>query len=226
MTGADLQKVARESSLYVFRNNLEFITQEIIIEQINTIKYGSRITHTSLDTVLQSTAIHEAGHAVISRVLMPEVKIEQITVVPRANALGFVSYDRDKNYSNLTRQDIKNKLCVAFAGREAQLREYGEEGFDSGASSDLDMATRYAHYAIATLGMGEKTGYINTSELEETKLFQDSIEAEIKEWLDEAQKRTKTLVEENWNKIKNLGTLLEEKEIVNENELLALFHQR
>ncbi|MBU3938046.1 AAA family ATPase, partial [bacterium] len=133
MTGADLQKVSRESALFVFRNNLEFITQEILIEQINTIKYGERITHKSIEKLMESTAIHEAGHAVISRILMPEVRIEQITVVPRNNALGFVSYDQDADLSNLTRQEIKNKLCVAFAGREAQLKEYGEEGFDSGA---------------------------------------------------------------------------------------------
>jgi len=222
MTGADLEKVARESSLYVFRNNLEFITKDILIEQINTIKYGSRITHKSIDKLIVSTSIHEAGHAVISRVLMPEVKIEQITVVPRANALGFVSYDRDTNFDSLTREDIKNKLCVAFAGREAQIKEYGEEGFDSGASSDLNMATKYAHYAITTLGMGKDTGYINISDLTQHKLYEKEIEIELKRWLDEALERTKKLINENWTKVKGLAQLLQEKEIVNENELMEL----
>lgn len=222
MTGADLEKVERESSLYIFRNNLDAITQEIIIEQINTIKYGTRITHKSIEKLMESTAIHEAGHAVISRVLMPEVKIEQITVVPRANALGFVSYDQDSDMSNLTKQDIKNKLCVAFAGREAQLKEYEEEGFDSGASSDLNMATRYAYYAIATLGMGEDTGYINVSELTEQRLYEKEIEIELKRWLDEAQEKTNRLINENWVKVKNLSLLLQEKELVNEAELLEV----
>jgi len=228
MTGADLQKVSRESALYVFRNNLEFITQEIVIEQINTIKYGDRITHISIEKLMESTAIHEAGHAVISRVLMPEVKIEQITVVPRNNALGFVSYNKDENYDSLTRQDIKHKLCVAFAGREAQLREYAEEGLDSGASSDLEMATKYAHYAIATLGMGESTGYINTSSFisttQEETLFKDAIEKELRVWLDEAQVRTQNLVAKYWDKIIALANLLQEKEIVSEQELLDLMH--
>lgn len=220
MTGADLEKVERESALYVFRNELEAITQEIVIEQINTIKYGSRITHRSIEKLMESTAIHEAGHAVISRVLMPEVKIEQITVVPRADALGFVSYDRDSDMSNLTKQDIKNKLCVAFAGREAQLKEYGDEGFDSGASSDLDMATRYAHYAIATLGMGENTGYVNIGKME--GLFNETISKDLRLWLDEAKIRTVEVVNENWDKIVALAKLLQDKEIVNEAELLEL----
>ena len=222
MTGADLQKVARESSLYIFRNSLKGISQDILIEQINTIKYGTRITHKSIEKLIKSTAIHEAGHAVISRVLMPEVKIEQITVVPRNNALGFVSYDREENYSNLTRQNIKDKLCVAFAGREAQLKEYGEEGFDSGASSDLNMATKFAYHAIAYLGMGESTGYINVSEFTEDTLFEKEIELELKLWLNEAQVRTKKLIDEHWKKIDALGKLLEDKEIVNEAELLDL----
>ena len=220
MTGADLQKVERESALYVFRNNLDAITQEIIIEQINTIKYGTRITHKSIEKLMESTAIHEAGHAVISRILMPEVKIEQITVVPRANALGFVSYDRDADMSNLTKADIKNKLCVAFAGREAQLKEYGDEGFDSGASSDLEMATRYAHYAISTLGMGDNSGYINVSKNQE--LFVDTIEKDIRLWLNEAKIRTVELINENWEKVILLAKLLQDKEIVNEVELLEL----
>jgi len=220
MTGADLQKVERESALYVFRNGLEAITEEIVLEQINTIKYGSRITHKSIEKLMESTAIHEAGHAVISRILMPEVKIEQITVVPRDEALGFVSYDRDADMSNLTKADIKNKLCVAFAGREAQLKGYGEEGFDSGASSDLEMATRYTHYAIANLGMGEHTGYVNIGKNE--GLFKASIEKDIKLWLDEAHERTIKVVNENWNKISQLAILLQKQEIVNEAELLEL----
>ncbi len=222
MTGAELEMLGKEVSIYCIRHGLKAITQQILIEEINTIKYGSRITHRSIDKLMESTAIHEAGHAVISKVLMPEVKIEQITVVPRANALGFVSYDRDKNYDSLTREDIKNKLCVAFAGREAQLKEYGEDGFDSGASNDLNMATKYAHHAIATLGMGENTGYINVSELRDEKLFEKEIEAEIKLWLDEAKERTKKLTDENWSKVTVLAALLQEKEIVNEDELLAL----
>ncbi|QOY53235.1 AAA family ATPase [Candidatus Sulfurimonas baltica] len=222
MTGADLEKVARESVLYVFRHSLENITQDILIEQINIIKHGSRITHKSIDKLMESTAIHEAGHAVVSIVLMPEAKIEQITVVPRGGALGFVSYDQDADLSSLTRQDIKNKLCIAFAGREAQLKEYGEEGFDSGASSDLNMATKYAHYAIATLGMGESTGYINVSNFKEDSLFEKEIEAELKLWLNEAKEKTQILINEHWDKVSALAKLLQEKEIVNEAELITL----
>ena len=223
MTGADLEKVARESSLYVFRNNLEAITQEIVIEQINTIKYGSRITHKDIDKEIASTAVHEAGHAVISHILMPEITIEQITVVPRDEALGFVSYDQDGHFGNMSRDDFKNKLCVAFAGREAQLKEYGISGLDTGAFNDLKMATRYAYIAIAYYGMDEDIGYLNTKGIPDDKPFADEkIEQRVKVWLDEAQTRTQELITTHWEKVSLLAKLLQDKEIVNEAELLEL----
>ena len=84
------------------------------------------------------------------------------------------------------------------------------------------MATKYAHYAIATLGMGEHTGYINVSELNDKKLFEKEIEAELKLWVDEAKERTKKLIDENWSKVTVLAALLQEDEIVSEDELLEL----
>ena len=225
MTGADLEKVSRESSLYVFRNNLDAITQEILIEQINIIKYGTRIIHTSIDKLIRSTAIHEAGHAIISKLLMPEVKIEQITVTPRSNSLGFVAYTQESDYANLTKQDIKNKLCIAFAGRQAQIKAFGEDGLDSGATNDLDIATKYAHYAITTFGMGEKTGYVNLSTLQNEKLFSKEIESDLKDWLDKAQKNSTKLIDEYWSKIIALANLLQSKEVVDESELLRIIKQ-
>ena len=67
-----------------------------------------------------------------------------------------------------------------------------------------------------------QTGYINTSELSDTKLWQKEIELEVKEWLDEARDRTKKLIAKHWDKLKKLAKLLQDKEIVTEEELLKL----
>ena len=221
MTGADLEKVARESSLYVFRNNLEAITQEIVIEQINTIKYGTRLLRNNIEDELASTAIHEAGHAVVSQLLMPQIRIEQITVTPRANALGFVSYDRESMLGNMSRDEFKNKICVAFAGREAQLKAYGAEGMDTGASNDLQMATRYAYAAIAYYGMDDELGYLNIEGATED-FAKSQIEKRVQVWLKECETITKELIANNWEKIEKLAKTLEAQEVVNEQELIKL----
>lgn len=224
MSGADLEKVKRESVLEMIRKGEKQLTEEILLEQINIIKYGERLTYKSLEKLVESTAYHEAGHAVISYILMPDVKIEQITVTPRNEALGFVSYNFEDTIANLTFEDIKNKVCVAFAGRISQIKKFGKkEGVDSGASSDLDMAMRYLYYAIATLGMDEGLGYINISSIEE-KITKGGlglkIEQRIQELIKELEKTTFELVEKEWDKIEKVAKVLIENEFIDENNFL------
>ena len=224
MTGADLEKVSRESSLYVIRSGLEAISEEILVEQINTIKYGERITHKSIEETLKETAYHEAGHAVVSRLLMPEIRIEQITVVPRNNALGFVSYDSESSFGGMSRDQIKNRMCVAMAGRVAQMQQFGDEGMDEGAFGDLQQATKLAYYAVAILGMDEELGYLNLEGLKGIGqgMFTGKIESRVQAWLEEARQRTLELVTEHQEIIGSLAQKLLEKEIVYEEELKQL----
>jgi ATP-dependent Zn protease len=224
MSGADLEKVNRESSLYKIKHNLDEITQDILLEQINIIKYGERLSGESLELLTSATAYHEAGHAVLSYHLSPEVKIEQITVVPRDDALGFVSYNNEDNFSNLTKQKIQNKICVLLAGRIAQMKQYSNEGFDSGASSDLSHATHLANMAISKLGMGESIGYVSLENLKdyEVNSFRDEINTEIKSWIEDAKKRTQILVDELWTKIDEVAQTLIEKESIEEKELYKI----
>lgn len=221
MSGADLQKVESESILYAARRGLQVVTENIVLEQINTLKYGSKIEDDKLDVMLTRIAYHEAGHAVISKILMPKQKIEQITVAPRSNSLGFVSYVND-GYQSLTRQWFENKMCVCFAGRSAEMKKYGEDGIDSGAGADLKTANGVAYQAIAEFGMDEKLRNISKIALGNNSLFDKKVEEIIKEWMDRLIAKTDTLVEKNWSKIEKLATILLEKEVVEELELEAI----
>lgn len=229
MTGADLAKVEREVTLYAIRNDLNAITEQIIIEQINTIKYGERIKKASIEELMEETAYHEAGHAVLSKVLMPHIEIEQITVVPRRNALGFVSYNQESKIGNLTREEIKNKICVAFAGRLAQKHQCGESGIDSGASSDLAQASNYAYHAIAVLGMDEVVGYINTPSVKKSfdvDILQEKVQTRVQTWMMEAKEKTEKLIEQYWDEIDTLAKRLIENEIVHEDELNTILQEK
>lgn len=234
MTGAQLELIGKESSLYCLRHGLKSITQDILIEQINTIKYGEKLSHLSLEKMLEETAIHEAGHAILSKVLMPHIKIEQITVTPRGNALGFVSYNYEDSLNNMTVQDFKNRICVSFAGRLSQIKKYGEiDGMDTGAQNDLKQATKDAYVAIAHYGMDKEVGYINISGFRniqemktgvtDTKHYHEKIDLAVERWMNEAKNKTEKLVEEHWNKIEKLSKHLLEKEVVYEDELNSIF---
>ena len=222
MTGAQLELIGKEASIYCIRKNLTTITQDILIEQINIIKYGAKIQHKNLESVLEETAIHEAGHAILHKILMPHIKIEQVTVVPREDTLGFVSYNNEDNISNLTIKDIKNKIIIAFAGRLSQIKKYGKnDGIDTGASSDLKQATHYAYIAITKYGMDDELGYINLEEMLKINknYYSEKIDKTLHKWLQEAKESAEKLIDTHWDKIEKLTQLLLEKEVVFEGEL-------
>ena len=227
LTGADFEKVLRESSLEALRKDHKYITQEIIIEQINIVKYGNRSQEKSIGTILAETAYHEAGHAVISKSLMPHIAIEQITITPRERSLGFVSYNTEDNNANPSKKDLENRIAISFAGRLAQMKQFGEEGFDTGAVNDLKQATKYAYLIVAHYGMDDTLGYINIDgipnlqyykeNITDTNFVQSDIELSVKKILKELEQKTKKLIDTNWNKIDTIAKLLIEQEVL-ENE--------
>lgn len=141
MSGYDLQRIGKEASLHAIRNGLSVITEEILIEQINIIKYGSKLDKKhirNLEQDLKLTAFHEAGHAVLSHLLLPDVKIEQVTIAPRLRTLGFISYSMEDFPGNISREEVFNNICVLLAGRLASMREFGERGMDTGGERSGD----------------------------------------------------------------------------------------
>jgi len=219
MTGADLEKVLRESSLEALRTKNNIITQQIVIEQINIIKYGQRTILKSIESVLNETAYHEAGHAVIFKVLMPHIPIEQITIIPRGESLGFVSYNDEDIESNMSKKDIENKIAILFAGRIAQTKQFNDDGFDTGASNDLEKATFYAYIMAAGYGMDEKLGYLNISRIKNNTFLQSQIEESVIKTLKTIQIKAEELVDKHWEKIEKIAKLLIEKEVLEFDEL-------
>lgn len=232
MSGYDLQRIGTEASLYAILNNLDLITEEIIIEQINNIKYGTRLEKKQIRNIeedLKKSAYHEAAHAVLSSLLLPEVKIEQVTITPRAQTLGFVSYTTEETVSNVSKEEIMASICVALAGRIAKIKKFGTKGLDSGAVLDLEQATYQAYIAIATLGMDEEIGYVHIDTLLQNvskELFKQKIEERIKAWIDEARTKTEALVQKHWTKIEQLARLLIKKEIISGSELEQIMKRK
>ncbi len=225
MNGYDLQRIGKEASLAAIRNGLDYISEEILIEQINIIKYGSRLEKTrirNLEEDLRMTAYHEAGHAVLSSLLLPDIKIEQVTITPRLQSLGFISYSTEDFAGNVSREEVFNNICVLLAGRMAEVREFGDKGIDSGAANDLEEATRHAYMAIANMGMDEELGPIHFDTLAQNvskQFFRQKIEKALSLWIGDATVKAEKLVARHWEKIEKLAAVLIKKEIVDGAEL-------
>ena len=225
MSGYEMQRVGKEAALYVIRKGLDRLSEAIIIEQINNIKYGYKVEKRRIRNIeedLHRTAYHEAGHSVLSYVLLPDIRIEQVTITPRAEALGFVSYTGEEMITNLSRRELFNEICVALAGRIAKRKKFPEEGVDTGAFQDLEQATMEAYNAIASFGMDEELGNVQITVLNQNvseSLYREKIEERVQKWIDEATAKTELLVDRYWEKIERVAAQLIEKEIVDGAEL-------
>lgn len=227
MSALELERVGRMAALSVVEQDKEFITEEILIEQINIIKYGHKVEKQmveNLEKELQMTAYHEAAHAVLSVLLLPHIKIEQVTIAPRSKMLGFVSYNDEDQLSNITKKDLFHDICVLLSGRIAQVKKMGSEEMDSGAQNDLSQASLQTYAAITTLGMDKELGYINLNSIHtlDNYFMEQHIEKRFLHWMHAAKQNAEKLVDTHWEKIETLALKLIEQEIVESDELASI----
>lgn len=232
MDGKELKKIAHDAALFAARKGKDKITQEMLLEQINVIKYGSKLENRQMRDIeksMESTAYHEAGHAVLSYFLMPETKIEQVTVAPRSEALGFVSYNNEEYIDANSKEELFNNICVLLAGRTVTVHKYGKEGIETGAVNDLEVASMQVYAAIAIFGMDEELANVSVSGIEvgyNKELFSERIEKRMLVWLDEAQKKTKFEVNKYWDAIEAVAEVLIDKEVIDGSELKEIIQSK
>ena len=227
MSALELERVGRMAALSVVEQDKNLITEEILIEQINIIKYGHKVEKKMVETLekeLEMTAYHEAAHAVLSVLLLPHIKIEQVTIAPRSKMLGFVSYNEDEQLSNITKVDLFHDICILLSGRIAQVKKMGSEHMDSGAQNDLSQASLQAYAAITTLGMDKELGYVNMNAIHalDNYFLELHIENRFLHWMHVAKQNAEKLVDTHWEKIERLAQKLIEQEIVESDELARI----
>jgi len=232
MSALEMERLGRMAALYVVEHGEKVITEEILIEQVNIIKYGHKIKTQmvrNLEKELEMTAYHEAAHAVLSSLLLPHIKIEQVTIAPRSRTLGFVSYNAEDELSNITKEELFNDVCVLLAGRTSQIKRSGkEQDMDSGAIDDLSQASLKIYAAITNLGMDKELGFINIDAIAmiDGSFLKTQIEKRFLFWMHLAQKQTVKLVDKHWKLIETLALKLIEQEIVESDELSRIIPKK
>jgi cell division protease FtsH len=218
MSGADLEQLKRELQLARLRQGKATVTAAVLLETINTLRYGQRSTENKADLIKAHTAIHEAGHAVINQLVNPDRLISHISIVPRAHYEGFVAYDADSASSRRhTLSEVMDDICVALAGRAAQELEFGDGEADSGAASDLEKATRLATLAVGHWGLLPNFGLLALPG-DAAPTLQQAVSAEllvaVRQLLQQADQRCRQLLKAHWQQVKNLQKRLIEEEFV------------
>ena len=159
-TGADLSNLVNEAAILAARNNRPVISMADLDEAMMKVVAGpEKRSRVRLQKDQRLTAIHEAGHAVAMYRLPTHDPVRQITVIPRGQALGLTWSSPKEDSTHLTRNEMYEQIVALLGGRVAEALFVGD--ISTGASSDIDRATKLARDMVARYGMCEKLGTVS-----------------------------------------------------------------
>ncbi len=221
-SGAKLESLMNEAAINAARENAESISNFHIDKAFYTVIAGDekkdRSNIRNIDRKI--TAYHEAGHAVVTKLLCPENKVTKITIIPSTKGVGGFSMNipPDKMYS--TKREMINNIKIALAGRIVEELTFGNDNITTGASNDIQKATELLVAMIKQFGMSEEIGMINYDILYGHQgITGDKLIKISKEKMRNLYNETKILIEKNLGLIGLVAKNLLDRETLNEEEI-------
>lgn len=236
-TGADLENLMNEAALLAARRGLKQITMAELEEAITRVIAGpEKRSRIMSEKDKKLVAYHEAGHAVVAKLLPNTPPVHEVTIIPRGRAGGYTMLlpEEDKYY--MSKSEMMDEIVHLLGGRVAESLVLND--ISTGAQNDIERATNIARKMITEYGMSEKLGPMTFgTRSEEVFLGRDlgrarnyseevaaEIDREIKRIIEEAYKRAETLLQENMDKLHRVAKALMEKEKLNGEEFEKVFN--
>ena len=167
-SGADLANLINESALLAARKNKRVVTMEDVEEAKDKVMMGAeRRSMVMTEDEKKLTAYHEGGHAIVALNEKASDPIHKATIIPRGRALGMVMRLPERDQLSVTREKMYSDIAVAMGGRIAEEIIFGHDKVTSGASSDIDMATKMAKNMVTRYGMSKELGPLAYGENED-----------------------------------------------------------
>jgi len=231
-SGADLEAIINEAAIAATMANKDHVEQEDLEEARDKVRWGRSKRSKAIDeNDKKLTAYHEAGHALVQAVLEDTDPLHKVSIIPRGPMGGatFSLPEKDRDY--ISKKYCLAELQVAFGGRIAEELFCNE--ISSGASSDIKMATSLARKMVKNWGMSKTLGPIDydfqsqdpmfgMSSPEHSQKTSETIDDEVKKFIDEAHKKCKELIENNREKVEAIAQALLKYEILDASEVKVL----
>jgi cell division protease FtsH len=230
-SGADLENLVNEAAILAARRNLKNIGMSELQEAMERVIMGpERKTRVISDSEKRKIAYHEAGHAILQHILEYADPVHKITIVPRGRAGGYVMSLPDSETMLKSREQFEDDIVAAMGGRAAEEIVYNQ--FTTGASNDLQQATRIARAMVTKFGMSDILGPRSydsgsgniflgreISEIREySEFYAQEIDNEVKRILQSCYDRAKTLLTSSREVMDKLVETLIERETINRAE--------
>ncbi len=235
-TGADIENVLNEAAIYAaIRNKTEIDEQDIEDANIKVMMGPQKKSHIITEKEKRLTAYHEAGHALLTKLISTRDTVRQVSIIPRGRAGGFTMSIPDDDSMYIAKNDMLNEIVILLGGRVSE--ELTMDDITTGASSDLKRATTLAHDIVSKYGMCENVGPICYDNEEEVFLGRDyghskqysemiasQIDKEVESLLNREYERAKKILSENMDKLTRIAEALLKFETLNETEFLKYFN--
>ncbi|KZT61539.1 ATP-dependent metallopeptidase Hfl [Calocera cornea HHB12733] len=221
-SGADLQNMVNQAAIQASREGARSVTLKHFEWAKDKILMGSERKSAYIsDQVKKLTAYHEGGHALVALYTKGAMPLHKVTCVPRGHALGLTMQLPENDRNSVTYTEFLAEIDVCMGGRVAEEMIYGKENITSGATSDLQHASRTASNMVKYYGYSEKVGlvYHQDSDAYASPEKKNLIESEVQRFLDEGAKRAKDLLKTHEEELHRLADALVKYETLDLDEV-------
>jgi len=236
-SGADLANLVNEAALFAARANKKNVDMEDFEKAKDKIMMGAeRRSMVMSEAEKKLTAYHEAGHAIVGRLVPDHDPVYKVTIIPRGRALGVTMFLPEEDRYSHSKRRLTSSICSLFGGRIAEEIIFGADQVTTGASNDIERATDIARNMVTKWGLSEKLGPLAYGEddgevflghsVTQHKAMSDrtaqEIDSEIRNLIDESYSEAEGLLKDNEDKLHTMADALLKYETIDSDQIDAI----
>lgn len=234
-SGADLANLVNEAALFAARSNQRLVGMEQFELAKDKIMMGAeRKSMVMSEKEKLNTAYHEAGHAIVGRLVPEHDPVYKVSIIPRGRALGVTMFLPEEDRYSHSRRHIVSQICSLFGGRVAEEMINGADGVTTGASNDIQRATEIARNMVTKWGLSEKMGPLLYDESQEEVFLgksagaaashvsaktRNDIDEEVRRIIDECYDTATQLLHDNRDKLDSMAEALMKYETIDADQI-------
>ena len=237
-SGAELANIVNEAALRAVRQGRRTVTQADLEESVETVIAGAQRKNAVISPQEKKiVAFHEVGHALVAALQTHSAPVTKITIVPRTSgALGYTMQVDEGQHNLMSRAELTNKIATFTGGRAAEELIFGADNITTGASNDIEQATKLARAMITRYGMTEQFDMVALETVQNQYLGGDTslacsaetaaqIDKQVVDTVKEAHQKALALLRDHEDQLRNLAAYLLEKETITGEEFMKLLEQ-
>jgi cell division protease FtsH len=234
-SGADLANLVNEAALIAARQDRRTVSMQQLEQAKDKIMMGAeRKSMVMSEKEKKNTAYHEAGHCIVGYLVPEHDPTYKVTIIPRGMALGVTMFLPEEDRYSMSKRSITSQICALFGGRVAEELTLGPDGITTGASNDIERATKMARAMVTKWGLSDSLGPLMYEE-DSGEVFlgmsagnngmhisgatAQKIDDEIRKIIDDCYDTARTLLVDNRDKLDNMANALLEYETIDRNQI-------